>query len=249
MVKVHFIETFGKVLLSRGEGVAVLAIDPSSQLSGGSILGDKTRMEELARHPRAFVRPSPSRGHLGGVIAPLPGILTLCEAAGFQWILVETVGVGQSEVEVQSMVDHLCLLVQPGSGDELQGIKKGVLEFVDSLVVNKIDLDKKSANQTKAQLLSALKVMRGKSVPVFSLSSETGEGIDDYIQEVVKWSQETKKRDEQNVSWFRILLLHQFQKFLQAEVEVAKKIQELESALRKGELSPFEATDQFFPSS
>ena len=145
--KSTFIEAFGRTLTSRGHKVAVLAVDPTSQISGGSILGDKTRMEELARDPNAFIRPSPSGDTLGGVARKTRETMLICEAAGYDVIIVETVGVGQSEITVASMVDFFLLLQLPGAGDELQGIKKGVMEIADAIVINKAEGDNR-ANST-----------------------------------------------------------------------------------------------------
>ena len=139
--KSTFIELFGKSLTTRGRKIAVLTVDPTSQITRGSILGDKTRMADLARDPRAFIRPSPSGHTLGGVAAHTRETILLCEAAGFDTIIVETVGTGQSEITVKNMVDFFLLLIQPGSGDELQGIKKGIVEMADAVVITKADGD------------------------------------------------------------------------------------------------------------
>jgi len=157
--KSTFIEALGRFLLSQGHRLAVLSIDPSSHVSGGSILGDKTRMAELARHPQAYVRPSPSKCVLGGVAAATYDTLLLCEHAGFSLVIVETVGVGQSEVSVHAMVDLMVLLAQPGGGDELQGMKKGLVELIDLVVVNKADGDMlAAARHTKLDYVHALQL-------------------------------------------------------------------------------------------
>jgi LAO/AO transport system kinase len=159
--KSTFIEALGMHVVGAGHKVAVLAVDPSSARSGGSILGDKTRMEQLARSPHAFVRPSPARGTLGGVARRTREALLVCEAAGFDVVLVETVGVGQSEVAVAAMVDMFLLLVAPASGDELQGLKRGIMELADLAVVNKADGDLvRAATTTAAEYASALHLMR-----------------------------------------------------------------------------------------
>ena len=177
--KSTLIESLGLRLTEREQKVAVLAVDPSSLQTGGSILADKTRMEKLSRSRGAFIRPSPSRGHLGGVTSCLPGVILLCESAGFQWILVESVGVGQSEVELSQMVDLLTLVVPPGGGDELQGMKRGILEFVDCLLVNKADRDPALSRLSQQQYLTSLKIKGGgKDLMVESCSALTGEGID-----------------------------------------------------------------------
>ncbi len=154
--KSTFIEAYGLELIRQGHRVAVLAVDPSSQISGGSILGDKTRMEMLGRQTAAFIRPSPNSGYLGGVARLSRESIFLCEAAGFDYILVETVGVGQSEITVHSMTDAFLLLAQPGAGDELQGIKRGILEMADLILVNKADTMPNEAEQTKAALERSL---------------------------------------------------------------------------------------------
>jgi LAO/AO transport system kinase len=181
--KSSFIETLGLFLIERGHRVAVLAVDPSSPLTGGSILGDKTRMERLAREEAAYIRPSPSSGSLGGVAQRTREALLACEAAGFDVVMVETVGIGQSEVAVASMVDFFLVLVQPGAGDELQGIKKGVLELADGLVVNKADGDQAAAaGRAQAAHQEALFLLRPSSPhwrpQVLSASAHTGQGIE-----------------------------------------------------------------------
>ena len=162
--KSTFIEAFGLYLIEQGKRVAVLAVDPSSPLAGGSILGDKTRMEELSRREEAFIRPSPSEGTLGGVAQKTRETMLLCEAAGYDVILVETVGVGQSEYQVAGMVDFFMVLMLPGGGDELQGIKKGIMELADALVINKADGDSEKQAQLARQLYtSAMNVLRHTS--------------------------------------------------------------------------------------
>ncbi|MEZ5779250.1 MAG: methylmalonyl Co-A mutase-associated GTPase MeaB [Paracoccaceae bacterium] len=159
--KSSFIETFGRMLTGQGKRVAVLAVDPSSARSGGSILGDKTRMERLARDPDAFIRPSPSQTHLGGVARRTREAVALCEAAGFDVVLIETVGVGQSETLVAEMVDLFVLLLAPAGGDELQGVKRGIMEMADLILVNKADGDlKKAATRTCADYAGALRLLR-----------------------------------------------------------------------------------------
>ena len=180
--KSTFIEALGLYLTGRGHRVAVLAVDPSSQLSGGSILGDKTRMEMLSRDPNAFIRPSPSGDTLGGVARKTRETMLLCEAAGFDVIIVETVGVGQSEITVASMVDFFLLLQIAGAGDELQGIKKGVMEIADAILVNKADGDNlQRAELARRQYLNALHLFKPKSrnwqVPALLCSALRNEGI------------------------------------------------------------------------
>ena len=180
--KSTFIEALGLQLLKRGHRLAVLAVDPTSQLSGGSILGDKTRMEMLARETNAFIRPSPSGDTLGGVARKTRETMLLCEAAGYDVIVVETVGVGQSEVTVASMVDFFLLLQLANAGDELQGIKKGVMEIADAIVINKAEgKNRPAAELARSQYKSALHLMKPKNsrwqVPTMLCSALTGEGI------------------------------------------------------------------------
>jgi LAO/AO transport system kinase len=180
--KSTFIEAFGLHLIAAGQRVAVLAVDPSSRRTGGSILGDKTRMEALSRHDQAFIRPSPSGGTLGGVTRRTRESILLCEAAGFDVILVETVGVGQSETAVADMVDLFCLLLLPSAGDELQGIKKGIVELAELILVNKADGDtRKAAHQAVADYRAALRLLRPISPlwqpEVMPVSAVTGEGM------------------------------------------------------------------------
>jgi LAO/AO transport system kinase len=192
--KSTFIETFGMYLCSLGHRVAVLAIDPSSSISGGSILGDKTRMEELSRNPQAFIRPSPTAGKLGGVHRKTREAMLICEAAGFDVILIETVGVGQSEVIIRDMVDFFMLLVLTGAGDELQGMKKGIIELADAILVHKADgANKQIAEQTRKEYNRILHFLnpatKGWTTKAYTCSSLTGEGIDriwDIIQSFVK---------------------------------------------------------------
>jgi LAO/AO transport system kinase len=187
--KSTFIESFGEALTSRGHRVAVLAVDPSGKRSGGSILGDKTRMERLARNPSAFIRPSPSQGNLGGVARRTREAARLVEAAGYDRIIIETVGVGQSEVAVADLVDLFMLLAGPAGGDDLQGIKRGIMELADIIVVTKHDgILKAPALLAAADLQSALHLMRPKYrqwiVPVIPTSALTGEGLDKVVETV-----------------------------------------------------------------
>ncbi|GMB07712.1 methylmalonyl Co-A mutase-associated GTPase MeaB [Thermolongibacillus altinsuensis] len=196
--KSTFIEAFGTFLCERGHRVAVLAVDPSSSLTGGSILGDKTRMEQLARHPRAFIRPSPSGGTLGGVHRKTRETMLLCEAAGYDVILIETVGVGQSEGMVRGMVDFFLLLALTGAGDELQGMKKGIMELVDAIVINKADGDnKKRAELAKAEYNQILHYLRhatkGWETKAYTCSALLGEGIAEIWDVIQQFIEVTKK--------------------------------------------------------
>lgn len=241
--KSSFIETLGLELIKKNHKVAVLAIDPTSPMSGGSILGDKTRMTELSRSQKAFIRPSPSRGHLGGVNLSTQESVFLCGLAGYDYVFVETVGVGQSEYEVSDIVDCLILLSLPGAGDEIQGIKKGILEVSDLFIINKCDGEFKSKAMTsKQQLLAALKIQRAdKASDVFLLSSTEKSGVEEFISALDNFFvklQNSKvfgsKREWQSKKWFRsrferglhnqIFENEDFQKvWSQMETEIAEK--------------------------
>jgi len=186
--KSTFIEAFGLRRCAAGQNTAVLAVDPSSAVTGGSILGDKTRMTELSRHPRAFIRPSPGGSTLGGVAARTREAMLLCEAAGFDLLLVETIGTGQSEVAVHGMVDYFLLLLSPAAGDELQGIKRGVMELADGVLVHKADGDlAPAADRAAQQCMLAMRVLHAGSTappPVVVGSSVTGRGLDELWQAI-----------------------------------------------------------------
>jgi LAO/AO transport system kinase len=189
--KSTFIEAFGLFLIARGLRVAVLAVDPSSAISGGSILGDKTRMERLARDPAAFVRPSPSGGTLGGVARKTREALAVCEAAGYDVVIVETVGVGQSETAVAGMTDLFVLLALPNAGDDLQAIKRGIVELTDVVLVNKEDLDPRAAELARTQIANAFSMLRPKDAwwtpPVRKVSAATGAGLAEFWAEVERF--------------------------------------------------------------
>lgn len=200
--KSTFIETLGLALIAKGHRVAVLAIDPSSTVSGGSILGDKTRMEHLSVHPQAYIRPSPSSGTLGGVAAKTREAMLVCEAAGYDVVIVETVGVGQSETAVAGMTDMFVLLQLPNAGDDLQAIKKGVMELADLVVINKADLDRDAATRAQAQITSALRILGQHGRPdhahhdetlwhpqVLQVSALKGEGLEPFWQAVTRFRQ------------------------------------------------------------
>ncbi|MDB5911340.1 MAG: transport system ATPase [Ramlibacter sp.] len=171
--KSTFIEALGLFLIAQGHRVAVLAIDPSSSVSGGSILGDKTRMEHLSVHPQAYIRPSPASGTLGGVAARTRESMLVCEAAGYDVVIVETVGVGQSEIAVAGMTDMFVLLQLPNAGDDLQAIKKGVMELADLVVINKADIDRDAAMRAQAQITSALRILGQHGHPGHAQHDET----------------------------------------------------------------------------
>ena len=211
--KSTFIETLGGHVTDRGQRMAVLAVDPSSKRSGGSILGDKTRMEQLSRNPGAFIRPSPAGTTLGGVARRTRESILLCEAAGFDVVLVETVGVGQSETTVAEMTDFFLLLLLPGGGDELQGLKKGIVEIADMVVVNKADgALLEPAKRSVVEYSSALRLLRPASpnwrVPVLSCSAKTGEGVTEawarvaQFREAMEQSGEfSRRRSAQALDW------------------------------------------------
>lgn len=219
--KSTFIEAFGNYLCSIGLKVAVLAVDPSSSISGGSILGDKTRMEKLSRNPKAFIRPSPSSGKLGGVHRKTRETLALCEAAGFDVILVETVGVGQSEVLVREMVDFFMLLVLTGAGDELQGMKKGIMELADGVFVNKADGDNKiNAEKTRKEYNQILHFLqpatKGWATKAYTCSALQNDGIEQVWETVQTFKEVTsrtgifeERRRQQTKEWMRSMIIDQ----------------------------------------
>jgi LAO/AO transport system kinase len=225
--KSTFVEVLGLFLIAQGHRVAVLAVDPSSSVSGGSILGDKTRMERLSVHAGAFIRPSPTSGALGGVAEHTREALLLVEAAGFDVVIVETVGVGQSETAVAGMTDLFVLLQLPNAGDDLQAIKRGVMELADLVVINKADLDDAAATRAMAQITSALRIFashgRGEhhAPPVLKLSALKGDGIDAFWQTVQSETQRRRdsgafdqRRSAQREAWLwdivHARLLHDF---------------------------------------
>ena len=213
--KSTFIESLGIQLIEQGHRVAVLTVDPSSQLSRGSILGDKTRMQQLSTHPKAFIRPSPAGQSLGGVAAKTRELILLCEAAGFDFIIVETVGVGQSEVAVHALTDFFLLLLLPGGGDELQGIKRGIVEMADMIAVNKADGDQKmAARKAKVAYQRALHLFPAKPsnwvANAMTCSALEGEGISTVIENIHQYQELitengyfNQHRQEQAIHWFR----------------------------------------------
>ena len=248
--KSTFIETFGKQLTSTGSRVAVLAVDPTSSRTGGSILGDKTRMQELARDPSAFIRPSPTSGTLGGVARATRESMILCEAAGYDIILVETVGVGQSEISVAEMVDFFLALMLPGAGDELQGIKKGLLEIADMIVVNKADGNTKNAAESAAsEYRRALHILKPVSPnwvpPSHTCSAITGHGLADIWSDIeshrellITSGEFEEKRKRQRVRWMWSMI----QDRLLLEIEKNNALQEmartLEYQVMKDQITP-----------
>jgi len=248
--KSSFIESFGLHLAEQGHRVAVLAVDPSSRISGGSILGDKTRMEKLSRHPSAFIRPSPAGNSLGGVARRTRECVLICEAAGFDVVIVETVGVGQSETAVAEMCDLFMLLLAPAAGDELQGIKKGIVELADLIVVNKADGDLvEAANHAAADYRSAVRMIRPASpnwqVPVLTCSALTGDGIakvwrkiEDYSEKMNASGQFATRRANQAKAWMWSEIEESLIAALRIHPEVAKRVDALEGEVAEGERSP-----------
>ncbi|MHC4932337.1 MAG: methylmalonyl Co-A mutase-associated GTPase MeaB [Planctomycetota bacterium] len=251
--KSTFIEALGLLLADAGHRLAVLAVDPSSPVTGGSILGDKTRMERLARHPSAFIRPSPSGGSLGGVAERTREAMLACEAAGHDVVLIETVGIGQSEVTVSGMVDFFLVLLQPGSGDELQGIKKGVLELADGLVVNKADGELvKAAERTRSEFSQALQLVRhltaSWSPRVLTASARTGEGVAEawaMIQEqraaLEASGEAAARRRDQSRAWMWSLVDDGLRRALREHPAVAARIAKLESEVESSRTTPARA--------
>lgn len=252
--KSTFIETFGLYAIAQGHKVAVLAIDPSSSKTGGSILGDKTRMARLAQHEKAFIRPTPTAGALGGVARRTREAMLLCEAARYDVIIVETVGVGQSEIEVASMVDMFVLMLLPGSGDELQGIKKGIVELADVIVVNKADGDLKlQAKRVATDYAAALKLLHPASehwLPrVLTASALHNEGVAEIWQNVLEFQQKMQlhiadQRKEQAVAWMwkeiRETLLARFMQ----HPNVEKLALEVEKSVKNAILTPINAAQK-----
>ncbi len=254
--KSTFIEAFGMFLIERGKKIAVLAIDPSSSRSGGSILGDKTRMEELSREKNAFIRPSPAGETLGGVARRTREALLLVEAAGFDVVVVETVGVGQSETAVADMVDLFTLLLSPAGGDELQGIKRGIMELADLIVVNKADGDMKTAaNLAAADYRSALHLMRPKiedwQVPVLMSSAVERHGFEDiwetvqaFITHLRTTDQLTPLRRRQAKTWMWSEISGGLTENMKSDQQVMSLAADLEQDVGDGLLTPGAAADR-----
>lgn len=252
--KSTFIEAFGKHLTSLGHKVAVLAVDPSSQLTGGSILGDKTRMEDLARDENAFIRPSPAGATLGGVAKKTRETMLLCEAAGYDVILVETVGVGQSEITVASMVDFFMLLQLANAGDELQGIKKGVMEIADAIVINKAEGENRpKAELAKGQYINALHILRPKSVnwtvPVLLTSALYNEGISeawdmvlDYKEKLTASGEFADKRRNQSVDWLWTMVMDDLKDMFKSNKNVQAMLPQIQESVIKGVTTPSAAS-------
>ena len=251
--KSTFIDTFGMALLESGKRVAVLAVDPSSPISKGSILGDKTRMERLAADNRAFIRPSPSSETLGGVARKTRETILLCEAAGYDTILVETVGVGQSETAVHAMTDFFVLLMLAGAGDQLQGIKRGIMEMCDAMVITKADGNNTSnATRAKSEYASALHLFPAREdgwfPPVLATSAIERKGIDEVVQllaHYTTWMQErgliNQRRKRQNLDWLHEELRARIVEQFYNNTHVASQLKDIELLVAEGRISPFQA--------
>ena len=246
--KSTFIETLGTRLTGEGHRVAVMAVDPSSSLTKGSILGDKTRMEELGADPRAFIRPSPSGGTLGGVARKTRETMLVFEAAGYDVLLVETIGVGQSEITVRSMVDFFLLVLIAGAGDELQGLKKGVIEIADAILINKADGDNiRAANLARAEYERALHylqpVTRGWKTGAFTASSTTGEGIEE-IWKVVRRHRDItfangefrRRRQEQARDWLHSMVRERLRETFYRNPAISEILPDIEKQVMDGSL-------------
>ena len=253
--KSTFIDALGMYLIrDRGENVAVLSVDPSSPISGGSILGDKTRMERLAVEERAFIRPSPSQGHLGGVARRTRETILLCEAAGYRNILVETVGVGQSETAVRSMTDFFLLLMLAGAGDELQGMKRGIIEMLDGMAINKADGDNKpKAERARIEYSGALHLFPasgdGWTPRVLTCSAISKEGIADVWQMVLEHRELlegngslAKLRNLQALQWMNELTMLGLEELFRGNRAVAERLPLLRDEVHRGRMTPFAAS-------
>jgi LAO/AO transport system kinase len=250
------IDALGTFLTGQGHKVAVLTIDPSSRRTGGSILGDKTRMERLARDPNAFIRPSPSAGTLGGVAARTRETMLLCEAAGHDVMLIETVGVGQSEITVADMTDFFLVLMLAGAGDELQGIKKGVLELADMLAVNKADGENvKRAKRAAAEYRAAFHILSPRSPnwtpPVQTYSALTGDGIpqlweqmETHRERLTASGEHAARRREQQVRWMWTMLDDRLTSRLRSDAALRTRLRALEKSVADGALSPALAVEE-----
>lgn len=258
--KSTFIESFGTMLCNMGKKVAVLAIDPSSSLSGGSILGDKTRMENLSRHENAFVRPSPSAGTLGGVHKKTRETMLLCEAAGYEVILIETVGVGQSETYVRGMVDFFLLLVLTGAGDELQGMKKGIMELADGIVVHKADGDNiQKAKKTVREYQQILHFLQpstpGWVTQTHPVSSVEKTGLNNVWEMILNFEKQMKdssywdtRRHEQTREWFYSMITDYLIDSFFSNKENKEQVKRLENEILQGKLTVTQGIFKLFES-
>jgi LAO/AO transport system kinase len=262
--KSTFIEVLGLSLIKQGHRVAVLAVDPSSTVSGGSILGDKTRMEHLSVHPQAYIRPSPSSGTLGGVAEKTREAMLVCEAAGYDVVIVETVGVGQSETAVANMTDMFCLLQLPNAGDDLQAIKKGVMELADLVVINKADIDPNAATRAEAQITSALRLLGLHGNPdhahhdeslwhpqVVKISALLGQGVDAFWAAVSEFKrlqtangQLAQRRERQAQSWMWERIEAELRQTFRAQPRVQALLPGVSERVRNGQLAASTAARQ-----
>ena len=262
--KSTFIEALGLYLIGQGHRVAVLAVDPSSTVSGGSILGDKTRMEHLSVHPDAYIRPSPSSGTLGGVAEKTREAMLVCEAAGYDVVIVETVGVGQSETAVANMTDMFCLLQLPNAGDDLQAIKKGVMELADLVVINKADIDANAALRAEAQITSALRLLGLHGNPehahhdesiwhpqVVKISALLGQGVDTFWAAVSEFKRLqtsngkfAQRRERQALAWMWERIEAGLKQTFRAQPRVQALLPDLSERVRDGQLAASTAARQ-----
>jgi LAO/AO transport system kinase len=253
--KSTLIEALGLHVVGLGHRVAVLAVDPSSSISGGSILGDKTRMERLARRPEVFIRGSPSGGSLGGVAEKTREAMLVCEAAGFDVILVETVGVGQSETTVAGMVDLFVLIQLPNAGDELQAMKKGIVELADLLIINKADIDPGAAERAQHRFAGALSMLRSMSAhwrpPVLFVSALTGTGIDRFWTEIQRFrdtmtdsGELEAKRRRQALDWMWALIDSGLRNRFRHSPQVRQNLDTISAAVRDGQMTPAAAANR-----
>ena len=255
--KSTFIEALGMALIAQGHRVAVLAVDPSSNVSGGSILGDKTRMEQLSVQENAYIRPSPSSGTLGGVADKTRESMLVCEAAGYDVVIVETVGVGQSETAVAGMTDMFCLLQLPNAGDDLQAIKKGVMELADLVVVNKADIDPDAATRAQALLTSSLRLLGQHGNPenmhhdvsvwhpqVIQISALKAQGVDRFWAEVQRFrvlqtanGRLAARRQKQSLAWMWERIDAGLKQAFRASPDVRTRLPDLEQQVREGRMA------------
>jgi LAO/AO transport system kinase len=254
--KSTFIEALGMSLIKKGHKVAVLTVDPSSSLTKGSILGDKTRMENLSKEPNCFIRPSPTSGTLGGVTRKSRETIIVCEAAGYDIILIETVGVGQSEITVRSMVDFFLLVMISGAGDELQGIKKGVIEIADALVVNKADGEnEQKANLARSEYANALHYLKpvteGWKIQAFTCSALTGKGIEEIWKVVEKFVDVTKKsgvfekrKKGQKIEWVLKMIEEELKAGFYNDKTIKKELPAINKDISDGKILPTAAAQK-----
>lgn len=251
--KSTLINSLGLHLMSKGNKIAVLAVDPSSPINGGSILGDKTRMEELAQSSNAFIRPSPSGDYLGGVSQKTREAMILCEAAGYDTIIVETVGVGQSEYDVFNMVDFFAVLLLPGTGDEIQGIKKGIIELANLLIINEADGElENQANITKNEYQNALNILNKNQddvVGICTASSINDVGIENIWNYINKYFKKNKKdilnqRSIQNKKWIHKLINDHIWQIIKSKKSLSTEINQLELMVENNKIGPYQAAQK-----